>query len=101
MKKSIFITFVLLLLLGNYYGHAQRVYVVRERPVVIIKTQPLAPSPRHIWVTPEWIWRGGRYVQADGYWALPPRPGFAWVPGRWAERPGQGWFWVRGHWRRI
>ena len=67
-----------------------------EEPV--IRVRPISPSRAHIWVDGEYVWRGGRYVYTDGYWAMPPRPGFIWIRGHWKETR-RGWKWVPGHWR--
>lgn len=76
-----------------------QVVVVRPSAPVVIKTRPIAPSPRHIWIDGEWAWRGGRYVWVDGYWVV-PRANMIWVAGNWRHRRG-GWVWVPGHWRRT
>ncbi len=72
---------------------------VQIRPVAPVIVRPMAPSPRHIWIDGEWIWRGGGYQYNNGYWATPPGPGAAWVPGHW-KQTRRGWFWKPGHWRR-
>jgi len=57
--------------------------------------RPNRPSPRHVWVSEDWRWEGGRYNYHPGYWALPPRGHAHWVPGRWVKRehrPGYRWF---------
>jgi hypothetical protein len=60
--------------------------------------RPFRPSPRHIWVSPEYVPSGGAYVYKPGYWALPPRPGTVWVGGHWVHRH-RGYVWVAGGWR--
>lgn len=69
-----------------------------HRPGTVVVARPLRPSPRHVWVSEEWVPRGGTYVYREGYWAERPRPRAVWVSGRWHHRPG-GYVWIAGHWR--
>jgi len=71
------------------------VHVRPERPVYV---RPASPRPEHIWIEPEWVWRGGRYVNVEGYWT-PPRPGYRYAPGYW-RHSRRGEMWVGGSWRR-
>ena len=76
---------------------AQIIVRVRPHPPVVVE-RPVAPSPRHVWVSEEWTPRRHDYAYREGHWALPPHPRAIWVPGHWADRRG-GSFWVAGHWR--
>jgi hypothetical protein len=71
---------------------------VHVRPGRPHYVRTVAPSPRHVWVDEEWRGRGRGYEWSGGYWAVPPHPGWGWVPGHWRQRP-RGWVWVPGHWR--
>jgi len=75
--------------------HAQ--HYVKVHPEFHTVVRPPAPSPRHVWVAPEWTWRGGAYVEVPGYWSLPPAGHRAWVPGHWVAEP-RGNRWIPGHW---
>jgi hypothetical protein len=68
------------------------------RPRTVVVVHPARPTPRHVWVSEEWVPGGGTYVYHEGYWAEPPRPRAVWVPGRWRHHPG-GYVWVGGYWR--
>jgi len=57
-----------------------------------------APSSRYVWVPGYYKGVHRRYVWMAGRWALPPRPGAAWVPPRWVARSG-GYVFVAGYWR--
>lgn len=82
---------------GTYSASAQ-VYV-SVHPVWAPVRRPPPPSPRHIWIDEDWAYRGGRYVAIGGHWAVPPRPGFIWVPGRW-DHGRRGDRWMPGRWAR-
>lgn len=71
-------------------------YTVRERPAEVVYTRPPRPSPNHIWVSGNWVWRGGRYVWEEGYWTL-PRSRAHYVEGYWSHGR-KGWLWHPGHW---
>jgi hypothetical protein len=77
-------------------GSAQ-VYV-HVRPEAPVYVRPQQPRPEHIWIEPEWVWRGGRYENVQGYWA-PPRPGYRYSAGYW-RHSRRGEMWVGGGWRR-
>jgi len=99
MKKylSKIITLFLLSLLVSFIADAQ--FVIKVRPVApVVRVHPLCPSPRHVWVNGEYIWRGDRYEYIEGYWGLPPEHRNHWIDGRWRHRRG-GWIWIPGHWR--
>jgi hypothetical protein len=71
---------------------------VSVRPAAVVKIRPLAPSPRHVWVTGGYAYRGGRYVYTDGYWAT-PRNGYSrYVEGHW-KYGRRGYVWMPGYWR--
>ncbi|HTQ28689.1 MAG TPA: hypothetical protein VMI35_11190 [Puia sp.] len=78
-------------------AHAQHYYVT-VRPAEPVVVRPVAPSPHHVWVENEWVWRGGAYVAVPGHWIVPPRGRVRWVPGHWVHEPGHGHYWVAGHW---
>jgi hypothetical protein len=82
---------------GTYSASAQ-IYV-SVHPVWAPVRRPPPPSPAHIWIDEDWVWRGGRYVAIGGRWEAPPRPGFVWFPGRWAHS-GRGDRWIAGRWGR-
>ena len=74
-------------------------FVIKVRPAApVMRTRPISPGPRHIWVNGEYVWRGGQYVYTDGYWSVPPPRHSRWIEGRWKHRRG-GWVWIPGHWR--
>jgi len=77
----------------------------RRPPVVAYCPPPLAPvrvgrppSPYHVWIAPEYVWRSGRYVAVPGYWARPPRRGMQYNAGFWQPARGGGFLWVSGRW---
>lgn len=78
--------------------NANAQFVIKVRPVAPVVVRVGPPSPRHIWVDGEWVWRGGRYEYVQGYWAAPGY-GRAWIPGHW-KQTRRGWVWKQGHWRR-
>ena len=88
---------LLLLLFVSVYSNAQR-FVVRVRPAAPVAVRIASPSPRHIWVEGDWVWRNGNYVYQPGYWHL-PRGRERWISGHWKRTRG-GWYWVPGHWAR-
>jgi len=93
------ITFVFLFLFGAA-TMAEAQIIVKVRPAApVIRVRPAAPTPRHVWVTGDYVYRGGQYVYTDGYWAVPAYAGAVWVDGHWRKRRG-GWVWIPGHWRR-
>jgi hypothetical protein len=98
VKKALFLL-VLSIVTGMNYSSAQVEVVVRARPPMPHYVRVQAPTPRHIWIEEEWEPRGGAYAFVGGHWALPPHPGWIWVPGHWRVRP-RGEAWVPGHWRR-
>lgn len=72
---------------------------VTVRPAAVVRVRPVAPSPRHIWVSGGYVYRrGGGYRYNDGYWALPQGRYNAYTDGYW--RAGRrGYVWVPGYWR--
>ncbi|WP_162903223.1 hypothetical protein [Taibaiella koreensis] len=68
------------------------------RPQVVVTARPVAPSPRHVWVTEDWVVDGGAYRWHGGYWAAPPRPGLVWARGHW-RHSRRGDLWIPGRWR--
>lgn len=98
MKKFLFaLSMVMGSLLISSVSNAQRFYV-RVRPVAPVVVRPVAPRPTAIWIEPEWVWQGGRYVYVNGYWTE-PRVGYRYVPGYW-RRSRRGEVWVPGVWVR-
>ena len=97
MKK---ILIVMIVLLGFSIMKAQAQYV-RVRPGFSVGVSIGAPGPAPyagaVWVGPEWAWRGGRYVEVQGYWAHARRH-HAWIPGHW-RYTYHGYRWIPGHWR--
>ncbi|HEY4208736.1 MAG TPA: hypothetical protein VGM31_18040 [Puia sp.] len=75
-----------------------QVYVT-VRPSWRTVARPAAPSPAHVWIDEDWVFRDGRYVAVGGHWASPPHRGWMWVPGRWVHAR-RGWQWMPGRWRR-
>ncbi|HUZ58949.1 MAG TPA: hypothetical protein VMU83_09215 [Hanamia sp.] len=99
MKKIIFFLSTLFVILLFVSGCGPSAVVVRERPMPTGYSHPLAPGPNYIWVSDEWIVRGGRYEYRKGYWVA-ARPGHLhYIGGHWQHKR-RGWFWVRGYWRR-
>ncbi len=99
MKKYISkVVTVMLLSLGVAFASSAQI-VVKIRPhTPVVKVRPPLPSPKHVWVTGEYVVRDGGYVYNDGYWVVPPERRTHWVEGHWRHRRG-GWVWVPGHWR--
>jgi hypothetical protein len=75
-----------------------QVYVT-VRPTYAPVVRPAPPSPAHVWIEEDWVYRGGHYVAVGGHWVAPPHPGWIWIPGRWVQSR-RGWRWIPGHWRR-
>lgn len=98
MKISFLKQVLLLAVIVTLSSVASAQVFVQVRPVAPVIIRSVAPSPRHIWVDGDWVWRGGSYQYVNGYWMLPPaRSG--WVPGHW-KQTRRGWVWKRGHWRK-
>ena len=66
------------------------------RAEVIVERE--RPSPRHVWISGYWVWRGGAHAWVGGHWELPPRERVVWVEPRWEVRGGSYVF-VAGTWR--
>ena len=100
MKKLIsrLIVFAFLMFGIHLAASAQTIYV-KIRPAAPVVVRTVAPSPHHVWIAEEWKPNGGGYVYAGGYWAEPPHPGWAWIPGHWKKHE-YGEYWVAGHWRK-
>jgi hypothetical protein len=95
MKK--YFSFLLSLTMAIFLLVSCAPSVVTVRPSPVVKIRPLAPSPAHIWVNGNYVWRGGHYVFVDGYWAK-PHNGRHWIEGYWRPKRG-GYVWVPGRWR--
>lgn len=98
MKRSL-LNFFVLMLFCFAVTSANAQFIVKIRPTAPAVVRTMAPSPRHIWIDGEWIWRGNGYQYVNGYWAAPPMSGAVWVPGHW-KQSRRGWIWKPGHWRR-
>lgn len=95
--KKILIMFVVFLIVGAS-AKAQYVKVRVNFPGgVSIGAPGRPPYPGAIWVGPEWVWRGNRYVYIPGYWAKPRKHRIVWIPGHW-NYTRKGYRWVPGHW---
>jgi hypothetical protein len=67
-------------------------------PVARVEVEIARPSPRHVWISGYWVWRGGRHEWIAGHWELPPRGRKIWVAPRWEVRAG-GHVFIEGYWR--
>lgn len=98
MKKIVLIA---VLFTGTQYISncclAQQIYV-KVRPVAPVVARPVATKSGNTWIQPEWVWRGGRYVYVNGFWA-PPRIGYHYVSGYWMHRR-RGDVWIIGGWKK-
>src|SRR5690242_5524574 len=56
------------------------------------------PYPDAVWITPEWAWRGGQYVEIPGHWERVRNTRARWVQGQWI-RHKKGYCWQGGSWR--
>jgi WXXGXW repeat (2 copies) len=103
MKKNV-LKAALLFMLASMLDHSlQAQFVVKVRPAapVVVRARPLAPSPRHVWVDGDWVWRNNQYVYTEGRWVLPAYSRARWIPGHWKlNRRRGGWYWMPGHWSR-
>ena len=84
-------------LAGTLFASCEGSYYVADEPVEPVYTRPAAPYAGAVWVSGDWVWRGGRYVYTQGYWTR-PRGKRVWVSGSWIHN-GRGYHWHRGHWR--
>ena len=99
MKKFLLQIFMLSATAIFFSSLCEAQFVVRVRPVLpVISIRTASPSTRHVWVAGDYVYRGNNYVYNQGYWAVPPQPGFRWVEGHWKETR-RGWRWIAGHWR--
>jgi len=93
--------FLFLCLAMSFFAvaNSQAQIVVRVRPVGprVIVARPMRPSPRHVWVAPEYTTVNGAYVYQPGYWAVPPHPRAVWIAGRW-RHSRRGYIWIAGRW---
>lgn len=99
MKKYVLKIFLMIAVALSFSFISDAQFVIKVRPAPpIVSIRPACPSPRHVWVSGNYEWRGGHYFYTDGYWAAPPRYRSHWVDGRWKHRRG-GWVWIPGHWK--
>lgn len=100
MKKKFILIFTIFLVILTQQELQAQIFV-KVKPTVVINanTRPLVPSPRHIWIEPEYTWRNGNYVLVQGYWAE-PRMGYRYAPGYWKFKKRKGHCWVPGRWVR-
>lgn len=100
MKNSIIKAAIIFVCSLAFTAAAEAQVIIKVRPPApVVKVRPVSPSPRHVWVTGNYVYRGGQYVYTDGYWAVPAYSNAVWVDGHWRKKRG-GWVWVPGHWRR-
>lgn len=99
MKKHTLKFVVLFAIISSLAFDASAQFVVKIRPTAPVIVRPVAPTPRHVWIDGDWVWRGNNYQYVNGYWASPVAVGAAWVPGHW-KSTRRGWIWKKGHWRR-
>lgn len=98
MKIKLFVLSVVIIGFSAGAG-AQHVKVRIGFPVGISINAPgPAPVRGHVWIGPEWAWRGNRYECVPGYWAQPHHQGAIWVPGHW-KYTRFGYKWVPGRWK--
>jgi hypothetical protein len=71
---------------------------VSVRPAAVVRVRPVAPSPRHIWVSDNYIYRHRAYRYRGGYWSVPRRGYHGYVDGYWRQNR-RGYIWVPGYWR--
>lgn len=90
---------ILLIAAGSVSNSASAQVYVSVRPEWHAVVRPVAPSAAHVWIDEDWEWRNGAYVAVGGRWALPPHPGWVWIPGHWAHGD-RGHRWYSGHWAR-
>lgn len=98
MKKQFLIIGALLLSFAVTQELKAQVYYVRIQPPAPVIVRPAPPTPHHVWVEHEWVWKNGAYIHVPGYWVVPPRGHLRWKPGHWSEEPGHGYHWIPGHW---
>ena len=72
------------------------VVVQAAPPAPRVVVRPPAPSPTHVWVEGNWIWRRHAYRWSPGRWQA-ARHGHRWEQARWEEREG-AWVLVPGVW---
>jgi len=96
MKEIIFVA-IMLLGCSIFRANAQ---FVKTKPALSVGISVGAPGPAPyggaVWIGPEWLWRGSRYVEVPGYWAKPGHY-HHWTNGHWRYTK-RGYRWVRGHW---
>jgi hypothetical protein len=101
MRKLIFITLIgagLTLATSGANAQVEHHYVRDHPHAGLMATRPTRPSPHHAWVSSEWEWKDGRYVESPGHWEQPPHAHAKWKDGHWAKTK-RGSYWVRGRWQ--
>jgi hypothetical protein len=84
---------------GSAFSTSAQIYV-RIRPVHVVVTRSVAPSPRHIWIEEDWNGRGDGYEYSGGHWAEPPREGYSYRRGYWSHG-SRGHYWHAGSWQPV
>ncbi len=97
MKKKF--VFIALIAAGMFvFGNEAKAQFVSIRPTLVVRDAPPRPSPRHVWIAPEWTWRNGRYEQGEGHWEN-ERRGHRYHEGHWSRnRRKGGYIWISGRW---
>ncbi|MFT3750572.1 MAG: hypothetical protein QM768_19835 [Agriterribacter sp.] len=98
--KTMYHTFLFVFITAiTFSACARRVYVSeRPAPPPLVAVRPALPHPGAVWISEEYVWRGGRYVYVAPHYVSAPR-GRVWVSGYWNTHRGRS-VWVKGHWRR-
>jgi hypothetical protein len=92
-----FVTAIGLVAMVFIYTSCAPAYVSSE-PTYVEVVRPQQPSTVHVWVGNGWSYnrQSRRYVQRNGYWAV-PRGERPYQQGYW-RKSRRGSVWVNGHW---
>lgn len=99
MKKFISKIVMMIAIAISFSAAADAQITVRIRPSAPRYERPMAPTPRHIWVSGEWNVNKGRYAYTEGYWSEPRGRYHRRSEGHW-KHTRRGYVWVPGGWRR-